>query len=32
MEKIDSRYVHLFLGIPYQEKVEESDDDEVKAP
>ncbi|HAO81021.1 MAG TPA: hypothetical protein DCQ92_19040 [Verrucomicrobia subdivision 3 bacterium] len=32
MEKIDSRYIHLFLGIPYQEKVEESDDDEVKAP
>ena len=32
MEKIDARYVHLFLGIPYQEKVEEPDDDDSEAP
>jgi hypothetical protein len=32
MEKIDSRYIHLLLGIPYQEKVEESDDDDSECP
>jgi hypothetical protein len=32
MEKIDSRYVHLFLGIPYQEKVEKIDDDDSENP
>ena len=29
MEKIDTRYVHLFLGIPYQEKKSEPTDDEL---
>ena len=32
MEKIDSRYIHLLLGIPYQEKVEESEDDDSEYP
>jgi hypothetical protein len=32
MEKIDSRYIHLLLGIPYKEKKQEPDDDDPEQP